>query len=464
MKKSSLFTLLVLLLVVILAASVLTAIGKDGDGSTLLPGLGSGTSDGTNDGTDDSDSGSGNQGNSGDTGTTCLHTGSTRTVSENYGSWCYHTDKKICLLCNAEIESKNVEHVIWSEGVCTDCGYKCAHASSLGGVHTYTKIDNDYHTYSVSCSYCGYSDSNRERHIVSNGQQLCTCDLGNTGNAGNTGNTDVSCSHVSTTTDYGKTSTNHTAITSCRLCNVVLKSETDVHKWSNGMCSTCNYSCSHSLETSFPSKSDTKHTIRVSCSICNVIWTDADSYHNMLNGKCTSCGYECACDMDSSGIRYEDFSDESYCGSRYICSHGTVVGEYSDAHSFVNGVCSNCGYKQCGHSNSWSARWESNNDETHTYRSTCSDCGFKIDGETGNHNFVSGVCTVCGYFSNETTNCQECTRADDVIDDYTWNGDSCYAEYHCVHGTTVAVEHVGTHTYGADNRCTRCGYMSGAAG
>lgn len=76
------------------------------------------------------------------------------------------------------------------------------------------------------------------------------------------------------------------------------------------------------------------------------------------------------------------------------CEHTDLKSE-EGSHNFVNGVCSVCGYEQIiPHTHTFATEWSTNETE-HWHAATCEHTDLKSD--EGSHNFVNGVCSVCGY-------------------------------------------------------------------
>ena len=477
MKKSNLFTILALLLVVVLAASVLAGVDWSKNDGIIpdIPGDSTGDNTGDNSGTNNN-TGTGNVDS-----TTCLH--SSRTTDTEVSGWQEHIVKEKCVLCDEILSYEYVAHSDWNNGVCGDCGYACKH-DFPATLHTFTRVDDTYHLWKINCSFCGYNATTQEEHILVNGQCIA-CTSSSTGSSTSCTHTGektttatyvdstyhivqnncstcgqlassnpaahscaapsyekvdtlvhtvkyvcdgcnslyktetkdhtfvngvcsgckaaFTCTHVSKTTTYETTETQHTEVTRCDSCSTLIESKTSSHTFVSGTCSVCKYACNHpdsdKTHEEYVSLGDDQHESWYVCDICGGEWGHAHYDHYIVDGVCTLCGAEgvCDCEMMSEGVTYEDIVTSEGHGGKYTCSHGKVLADGVTSHTFVDGKCSACGY-------SCSCTMDSQGVVDNSY-SNESECGSKytcphgsvVGTYGGAHTFVEGVCASCGY-------------------------------------------------------------------
>ena len=222
------------------------------------------------------------------------------TGSEN---WVKTADKhsKEWSCCNAVVLAE--ENHDWDDGVCLDCEYVCEHTTYTNG-------------YCLKCN--------------------------------------KACEHADGVEEWHKTASKHSKKWSC--CNAVVLAEEN-HDWDDGVCLDCEYVCEHTTYTNGYClkcnkacehadgveewhKTASKHSKKWSC--CNAVVL-AEENHDWDDGACSDCGYACEHLDYTNGVCVE-------CGK--VCEHESFVdGKCVNCgnpcvHTFEEGVCSACGYKQ----------------------------------------------------------------------------------------------------------------------
>ncbi len=114
------------------------------------------------------------------------------------------------------------------------------------------------------------------------------------------------------------------------------------------------------------------------------------------DGKCTVCGFtnESAHThyVESSGQWYADGSNGHY----QKCGHcGTMMDYAPHTYNYL-GVCNICGYHRPASENPHTHSFAGFSFDNTQHWRFCMGCGLSID--YGAHQFINGVCTVCGYF------------------------------------------------------------------
>ena len=107
-------------------------------------------------------------------------------------------------------------------------------------------------------------------------------------------------------------------------------------------------------------------------------------------------------------------------------------------HTFVNGVCTVCGYV-CTHGSTTVKK-----DETYHWKE-CNNCGEQIEKET--HKYENGTCS-CGKNENVTTPCKHTNRE--------WKADNNYHWQVCKDCGKVLVETTASHVF-VNGKCKNCG-------
>ena len=522
MKKSNLFTILALLLVVVLAASVLAGVDWSKNDGIIpdIPGDSTGDNTGDNSGTNNN-TGTGNVDS-----TTCLH--SSRTTDTEVSDWQEHIVKEKCVLCDEILSYEYVAHSDWNNGVCGDCGYACKHDFSAT-LHTFTRVDDTYHLWKINCSFCGYNATTQEEHILVKGQCIA-CTSSSTGSS-------TSCTHKgekTTTATYvdstyhivqnncstcGQLASSNPAAHSCAApsyekvdtlvhtvkyvcdgCNSLYKTETKDHTFVNGVCSGCNtaFTCTHVSKTTTYETTETQHTEVTRCDSCSTLIESKTSNHTFVDGVCSVCNYDCA-HSGGSTLEFSYSGEDGHGGKAYCAVCGAYEQNWIEIHSYINGVCSVCNYN-CAHDYSIEVTFSAA--DYHEYFRECSICGSSGSVSEPHNTYVDGDCVICGYphtcdpgeyvvesvdhyqhyckyickicgepcgnsniqnhFFNEDGVCTECQYetcgcdADDAVDvndyfDYQYHGEFTY----CQHGTVLS-KNLEEHTY-VDDVCTVCG-------
>lgn len=331
--------------------------------------------------------------------------------------------------CNTTVVAEEGHE--WSNGVCTECLYECRHS---GGTATCTQA-----------AIC----------------QLCGKEYGGINPANHTGSV-----------IYVRTETTHEAYYYC--CNKVVVAE-ERHHWRNGVCSECDYVCVHfggsatctngavcevcgeKYGEADPEKhtgtkvwtalNESKHEQKYSC--CGKVTVES-SDHTWVNGVCSECGYSCkhsggtaTCTEKATceicGEKYGKVDSSNHTGTKmwttqsetkheqnYSCCGATAVPK--EDHTWVNGVCSECGYT-CRHTGG---------EATCTEKATCKFCGEKYgEVDAGNHT-GSKVWTVQTESEHEQVySC--CGEVTVERQSHTWNSGVCAdCGYTCEHSGGVA--------------------------
>ena len=202
------------------------------------------------------------------------------------------------------------------------------------------------------------------------------------------------------------TDTMHTKVWRC--CQAVIEAEEE-HNWENGTCTICQYPCQHTGGTATCSQ-------LAVCDICGSQYGDYDADNHKAvsawtqeNGKhYHKCEYGCDTHLDEAdcsggeatctslavcetcGNSYGSVNPDNHTGtvvwtktetthsSKYSCCDTPVVIE--EAHDWVNGVCSECGY-ECQHDGGTA---------TCSQLAVCDLCGSEYgDYDADNHKAVS---------------------------------------------------------------------------
>ena len=186
-----------------------------------------------------------------------------------------HEKKWSC--CKAVATAK--ENHSWENGICTECGYGCAHSGGTATCHT-----------KAVCDVCHneYGEYNADNHDGS--------------------------------LEWVQTATTHEKKWSC--CKAVATAKEN-HSWENGICTECGYGCTHSGGTA------TCHTKAV-CDACH-------NEYGEYNADNHDGGTKVSGDI-KAGCTEKGYTGDTYClGCEKILTKGTEIA--ASGHSGGNATC-----------------------------------------------------------------------------------------------------------------------------
>lgn len=280
-----------------------------------------------------------------------------------------HTYNVACEDCGEVLKKdQNGAHTWDLKGVCTFCKYTCTHKEFSSVVSQ--KITDTHHQVVSKCKYCRYNLVTQETHIWSVTGYCKDCGAANsTVSHKHTFVEDVcsTCGYCCTHQDgYTATLTyvaenGHGGKYYCEVCGVYVRDFMEKHNYENGVCKSgfCSWRCKHMDidQNVYESKYEVisidhyQHHCLYTCLECNGEISSISSiqYHNFNeDGVCTECQYEtCGCDADNpDDVEYVDYIGSDGHGTNYVCSHGSVVAKDREEHTYVNGVCKDCGFEK----------------------------------------------------------------------------------------------------------------------
>ena len=143
-------------------------------------------------------------------------------------------------------------------------------------------------------------------------------------------------------------------------------------------------------------------------------------YHNFVNGVCSVCGYKSSTNESNTHKHQWDtaysYNETEHWHECLLTPCPATLEEKSGYgyHNFVNGVCSVCGYKSSAngsntHEHNFSTKWTV--DKKYHWH-TCLVAGCNTVSDRSEHMFRDGICIMCKY--NENTNSYE-------AEGMTWN-------------------------------------------
>ena len=186
-----------------------------------------------------------------------------------------HEKKWSC--CKAVATAK--ENHSWENGICTECGYGCAHSGGTATCHTKAVCDACHNEY---------GEYNADNHDG--------------------------------TLEWVQTATTHEKKWSC--CKAVATAKEN-HSWENGICTECGYGCAHSGGTA------TCHTKAV-CDACHNEYGEYDE-NNHDGGTKVSGDIKAGCTQ-------KGYTGDTYClGCEKILTKGTEIA--ASGHSGGNATC-----------------------------------------------------------------------------------------------------------------------------
>ena len=186
-----------------------------------------------------------------------------------------HEKKWSC--CKAVATAK--ENHSWENGICTECGYGCAHSGGTATCHTKAVCDACHNEY---------GEYNADNHDG--------------------------------TLEWVQTATTHEKKWSC--CKAVATAKEN-HSWENGICTECGYGCAHSGGTA------TCHTKAV-CDACH-------NEYGEYNADNHDGGTKVSGDI-KAGCTQKGYTGDTYClGCEKILTKGTEIA--ASGHSGGNATC-----------------------------------------------------------------------------------------------------------------------------
>ena len=186
-----------------------------------------------------------------------------------------HEKKWSC--CKAVATAK--ENHSWENGICTECGYGCAHSGGTATCHTKAVCDACHNEYGE------YNADNHDGSL-----------------------------------EWVQTATTHEKKWSC--CKAVATAKEN-HSWENGICTECGYGCAHSGGTA------TCHTKAV-CDACH-------NEYGEYNADNHDGGTKVSGDI-KAGCTQKGYTGDTYClGCEKILTKGTEIA--ASGHSGGNATC-----------------------------------------------------------------------------------------------------------------------------
>lgn len=186
-------------------------------------------------------------------------------------------------------------------------------------------------------------------------------------------------------------------------------------------CNKCNYKMSqldaHTLPDTTPYDTNaSQHWKSGKCTGCKTTVTINKANHTYKNGECSVCGYKQVsiaptvdkCPGSSSGkhiwgeYTYEKI-DEKQHNKNMICQMCNYKNSVKENHSIKNGECS-CGYNvttstKCSNGHEWKSgfTYEKYNATYHFEIKTCKKCNYNDKSVFKKHTYENGKCSACGY-------------------------------------------------------------------
>ena len=186
-----------------------------------------------------------------------------------------HEKKWSC--CKAVATAK--ENHSWENGICTECGYGCAHSGGTATCHTKAVCDACHNEYGE------YNADNHDGSL-----------------------------------EWVQTATTHEKKWSC--CKAVATAKEN-HSWENGICTECGYGCAHGGGTA------TCHTKAV-CDVCH-------NEYGEYNADNHDGGTKVSGDI-KAGCTQKGYTGDTYClGCEKILTKGTEIA--ASGHSGGNATC-----------------------------------------------------------------------------------------------------------------------------
>ena len=298
---------------------------------------------------------------------------------------------------------ENAENTLLHDYVCADCGY----ITNIGThVYTdYTPVDGTQH--SRTCRICGAvrKEAHQFTSSFDDEQHKLSCSLCGM---------QTSVEKHSWTVDEDKSDdTQHTLVCACGAVKTEAHtvgwklSEDGIGETHEQFCRVCGRSLSQPEAHTFVRLDNGNgKTHMVKCSVCKQRYMEE---HNASytpdpdNGEkhildCADCGAHYAVAHE---FTYQDVDETSHirscakCGLSETVAHDLVASSYDETGH--TGTCSTCGHADLTVAHTMQV--QSTNPAQHTLR--CSGCAYTLKAD---HTFVDGVCSACGYQDGQIVN------------------------------------------------------------
>ena len=393
---------------------------------------------------------------------TCSST--SKSHSPSWGSWTENTisnrHERYCTESGCTIRDWDNEHAPADEnndGKCDICGLTVG--TSGGSTHTHTFTNNwviganDRHY--LMCDTAGCTQV-KESHIASWTGNSCTanricaiCGISDGQTLGHNWQA-ATCTEPETCSrcqEMRGTALGHdweiatcTKAKTCKRCQATEGTALG-HDWQAATCikpktcSRCQATEGSELGHDFENWTDNRDgTHKGICSRCQEEKIEEHNYDSTnVCTKCNAVKQSTTCEHDWQ-IDKAGASETQHWEKCIKCQEKRNIVN----HTFVNGVCTVCGYV-CTHGSTTVKK-----DETYHWKE-CKNCGAILEKET--HKYENGTCS-CGKNENVTTPCKHTNRE--------WKADSNYHWQVCKDCGKVLVETTASHVF-VNGKCKNCG-------
>ena len=393
---------------------------------------------------------------------TCSST--SKSHSAVWGSWTENTisnkHERYCSVSNCTIRDWDNEHTpvdANNDGKCDICGLTVGTSGGSTHTHTFTNkwvINADGKHY-LMCDTAGCTQV-KESHIASWTGNSCTanricaiCGISDGQTLGHNWQA-ATCTEPETCSrcqEMRGTALGHdweiatcTKAKTCKRCQATEGTALG-HDWQAATCikpktcSRCQATEGSELGHDFENWTDNRDgTHKGICSRCQEEKIEEHNYDSTnVCTKCNAVKQSTTCEHDWQ-IDKAGASETQHWEKCIKCQEKRNIVN----HTFVNGVCTVCGYV-CTHGSTTVKK-----DETYHWKE-CNKCGEQIEKET--HKYENGTCS-CGKNENVTTPCKHTNRE--------WKADSNYHWQVCKDCGKVLVETTASHVF-VNGKCKNCG-------
>ena len=393
---------------------------------------------------------------------TCSST--SKSHSPSWGSWTENTisnrHERYCTESGCTIRDWDNEHAPADEnndGKCDICGFTMGTSGGSTHTHTFTNkwVINADGKHCLMCDTAGCTQV-KESHIASWTGNSCTanricaiCGISDGQTLGHNWQA-ATCTEPETCSrcqEMRGTALGHdweiatcTKAKTCKRCQATEGTALG-HDWQAATCikpktcSRCQATEGSELGHDFENWTDNRDgTHKGICSRCQEEKIEEHNYDSTnVCTKCNAVKQSTTCEHDWQ-IDKAGASETQHWEKCIKCQEKRNIVN----HTFVNGVCTVCGYV-CTHGSTTVKK-----DETYHWKE-CNNCGEQIEKET--HKYENGTCS-CGKNENVTTPCKHTNRE--------WKADSNYHWQVCKDCGKVLVETTASHVF-VNGKCKNCG-------
>lgn len=299
-----------------------------------------------------------------------------------------------CKTCNFTYNGEGSCTLV--NGVCKFCNKKITSCSDK--THNHKLIcdgkSTPYHKLYYKCDKLNITweyDRDKMNLLIQSGEDICiACNK---------------CMHISKKTNYITSADGHIKQEICKnsKCNkIVSTSAKENHKFANGVCTVCDYKCKHRKTTKkYENVNIENCKVKEVCDTCGSIVKESQIQHKIKNNKCENCNAKYnKCSLGEKHFHKYECWHNAYSGKdakhvyKVLCTDTGIEWEEAQGNEEKCKAC----HTICFHKRVGEPTYKNQDDaKAHRVETFCLGCEALVDSIEEPHEFVNGVCSVCGY-------------------------------------------------------------------